>query len=71
MNAPAVDITLYEAELDTRVGAVLDTIEAAAGAGVELDPLASILRCMRDRGAQVDLAAMPPMMQMLLGGMIE
>lgn len=57
-------------QLDAAIDDVLDALDAGAAAGVELDPLATILDRVRLRGAEIDLSTAPPMMQMLLGGML-
>ncbi len=58
-----------QAELDTAIDSTLDVLERAGVAGVELDPLATIIARLRERGAELDLAGMPPLMRMVLEGM--
>lgn len=57
-----------QADLDAAIDTVLDVLFTAGGAGEELDPLATIIDRMKVRGQELDLSEMPPLMQMLLGG---
>ncbi len=58
-----------QADLDAAIDTVLDVLERAAAAGVELDPLSTIVGRMRARGAELDTSQLPPLMRMLLDGM--
>lgn len=60
-----------QADLDAAIDRVLDCLEAAQTAGVELDPLATILARVKARGQDVDLSSAPPLMQMLLAGVLD
>ena len=61
----------HQQRMNLAIDNVLDTLDDAATDGVEIDPLATILDRVRARGAEIDLASAPPMMRMLLGGMLE
>ena len=67
MNSP--DAFVYQARLDLLVDDVLTLLEESSQAGVELDPLTTIVERLRVRGAELDLSQAPPMMRMLLSGM--
>lgn len=60
----------YQAELDGLIDQTLDVLDAATKAGVEVDPLAAIVGRLQARGESIDLSEAPPMMRMLLGGMM-
>jgi hypothetical protein len=59
----------WQLELDGAIDEILDILEESSKAGVELDPLATIVDRLRARGAELDVSALPPIAQMLLGGM--
>lgn len=59
----------WQTQLDGLIDGVLDVLEGSSAAGVELDPLATILERLRARGSELDVSSMPPLVQMLLGGM--
>ena len=59
----------YKARGDTLIDGMLDLLEEAGKAGVELDPLAIILDRLAARGETLDMSEAPPLMRMLLGGM--
>lgn len=59
----------YHERAAVLVDGILDLLEEASKAGVELDPLAVILERLQARGETIDLADAPPVMRMLLGGM--
>lgn len=61
----------HQARLDAQIDGVLDILGEAEADGVELDPLQTILARMRERGAEIDLAGLPPMARMLLDGIIS
>ena len=61
----------FVGQLDEAIGKVLDILDDAGRAGVELDPLESIMRVIRARGDELDLSDAPPLLQMLLGGIID
>lgn len=58
-----------EAELDLHVDAILDLIEQGGAEGVELDPLASIMRRLQARGTEMNVDDMPPLLKMMLSGL--
>lgn len=60
----------YQAELDALVDSTLDLLDDASKAGVEVDPLAAIVSRLQARGESINLDEAPPMMRMLLGGMM-
>lgn len=60
-----------ELELETHIDAILSTLDRAGELGVELDPLAAIVGRLRARGESLNLEEAPPLMRMLLGGMLE
>jgi len=60
-----------QSRLDDAVDLVLDALDYAEKTGVEVDPLATIVQRMRERGADLDLSEQPMLVQMLLGGMLE
>ncbi len=64
------DLVSVQDELDCAIDRVLDLLERAAEQGVEVDPLQTIIGRVQARGAQIDLDDMPPVMRMLLGGML-
>lgn len=57
-----------ERELDEHIDAILRILERAGNAGVELDPLRSIIGRLQEQG--FDLEGMPPMVRMILDGML-
>ena len=59
-----------QAELDGAIDTVLEVLDRSFQEGVELDPLQTILGRMRARGADLDLSNAPPLMRMLLEGMM-
>jgi hypothetical protein len=59
-----------QAELDAAIDRVLDLLETAAAEGVEVDPLATIIARLQARGTALNMDEAPPMMRMLLGGML-
>ncbi len=65
---PGID---YQGQLRDLTDTILDLLDRAAAAGVELDPLATIIQSLKDRGTELDTADMPPMLKMLLAGMLE
>ncbi len=62
---------ILQTRMDIAIDQVLDTLDEASAAGVEIDPLATILERVRARGAEIDLESAPPMMRLLLSGMID
>jgi len=68
-DAARVSFASPQAALDEAVDRVLDALEAAEKAGVELDPLATIFARMQARGAELDLSGLPPVAQMFLAGL--
>lgn len=52
------------------IDTVLTVLEDAERAGVELDPLTTIIERYRVRGGEVDFSELPPLMQMLLSGLL-
>lgn len=58
-----------ELELDHHVDNILDVLEQGAAEGIELDPMASIMRRLQARGQDLNMDEMPPLMRMILGGM--
>lgn len=60
----------FQSELDTLIDGVLELLERSAAAGVELDPLATILARLQARGAELDLAGLPPLVRMILEGAV-
>lgn len=63
--------TSLQSRLDELIDGTLDLLERAAAEQVELDPLATILDRLRARGGEIDLAGAPPVMRMLLSGMLD
>jgi hypothetical protein len=57
----------WQGELDGTIDDVLDLLFAAADAGVELDPLATIMQRMQARGHQLNMDELPPLARMMLG----
>lgn len=55
-------------ELDEQIDAILRLLARAGEAGVELDPLRSIIGRLNEQG--FDLEGMPPMVRMVLDGML-
>lgn len=73
MSDVGQDITGEQAlqpRLDAAIDEVLDLLEQASAERVELDPLATIVERMRARGSELDFADAPPLMRMLLEGMM-
>ena len=60
-----------QAELDGVIDDVLDVLQAAELEGVELDPLSTIARRLKARGSELELESMPPVLRMLVAGMID
>lgn len=58
-----------QAQLDDAIDRVLDVLFSAGDA--ELDPLTTIISRMKARGEELDFSTAPPLIQMLLGGMLE
>ncbi len=67
--APDVIASALQAFLDESIDRVLDVLDVAAARGVEIDPLQTILARVRVRGGDLDFSQLPPVMQMLLGGL--
>lgn len=67
MSVPELEL---QGELDVAIDSVLDVLEKAAGSGVEVDPLATIIARVQARGTELSMDDMPPVMRMLLGGML-
>lgn len=63
------EIISYQQALETAVDATIDALENAAAAGIELDPLQTILGRMKERGQALNLDDAPPLLRMLLSGM--
>lgn len=59
-----------QAELDAAIDSVLTVLEKAGATGTELDPLATIVGRLRERGTELDMSSAPPLMRMLLDGMM-
>jgi hypothetical protein len=59
-----------QARLDLLIDGILDLLAESVATGEELDPLASIVSRLQARGDTIDLDDAPPMMRMLLSGMI-
>lgn len=60
-----------QVKLDVAIDQVLDALEEAERHGVEIDPLQTIVARTQARGGVLDLDSLPPVMQMLLGGILE
>ena len=60
-----------QARLDAAIDETLDVLDAAEREGAPLDPLQTIVARLQVRGGELDLQAMPPVLQMLLGGMLD
>lgn len=60
----------YQARAAVLVDGILDLLEESAAAGVELDPLQVIVERLQARGESLDMSEAPPVMRMLLGGML-
>lgn len=60
----------WQVELDAAIDRVLYVLEHGAAAGVELDPLTTIMQRLQARGQSLDLSDAPPVMRMLLAGMM-
>lgn len=65
----AVNDLDVQTRLDAAIDGVLDVLFSEGGS--ELDPLTTIIGRMKARGQELNLSEMPPLMQMLLGGMTE
>jgi len=64
MSEPLVfDHVPLQTRMDAAIDEVLDTLDAASAADVEIDPLATIIDRIKARGAELDLEAMPPLMK--------
>lgn len=59
-----------QGELDCAIDGVLDVLEKAAATGVEVDPLQTIIARVQARGTDLSLDDMPPVMRMLMGGIL-
>lgn len=59
-----------EHELDNLIDQVLDLLERSAAVGVELDPLTAIIARLKERGTEMNLEELPPMMRMLMAGIL-
>lgn len=59
-----------QGELDCAIDVVLDVLEKAAGSGVEVDPLQTIIARVQARGTELSMDDMPPVMRMLMGGIL-
>jgi hypothetical protein len=59
-----------QARLDLLIDGILDLLAESVQAGEELDPLASIVSRLQAHGDTIDLDEAPPIMRMLLGGML-
>jgi hypothetical protein len=59
-----------QGRLDLLIDGILDLLAESVQTGEELDPLASIVSRLQARGDTIDLDDAPPMMRMLLGGML-
>ncbi len=62
---------IMQVRMDKAIDEVLDTLDQASAVGVEIDPLATIIDRVKARGAEIDLSTAPPLMQMLLSGMLD
>lgn len=60
---------MYQAELDDAIDHTLDVFENAAKAGVQLDPLQTIMRRLQARGQEINMEEAPPMLRMLMSGL--
>lgn len=60
----------FQRDVDLAIDRVLDLLELAAREGYEVDPLGTIIDRMKARGSDLNLDDAPPMMRMLLGGML-
>lgn len=65
-----MSITEFQRDVDLAIDRVLDLLEVAATEGYEMDPLGTIIARMKARGSDLDLDDAPPVMRMLLGGML-
>lgn len=59
----------YHARAAFLVDGILDLLDEAGKAGVEVDPLAIIMERLAVRGETLDMSEAPPMMRMILGGL--
>ncbi len=59
----------FQTRLDAAIDETLTVLEESSAAGVELDPLATILARVQARGQELNLDEMPPLMRMILGGL--
>lgn len=64
-------IELRQKQMNTAIDSVLDCLDNCASEGIEIDPLATIIERVKARGAEIDLSTAPPLMQMLLAGMMD
>ncbi len=73
MAQPFLPVILAEPQdvLNDAIDAVLDALDYASERGVEIDPLATILERVKARGAEIDLDSAPPLVKLLLSGMLD
>ena len=57
----------WQTQLDAAIDDVLDTLEAAARDGVELEPVATIMQRMQARGEEINFDEAPLLLKMMLG----
>lgn len=62
---------LCQNRMNAAIDEVLDCLDFASAHEVEIDPLATIIERVKARGAEIDLSTAPPLMQMLLSGMLD
>lgn len=65
-----MSIIEFQHDVDLAIDRVLDLLELASTQGYEVDPLATIIDRMKARGSDLNLDDAPPVMRMLLGGML-
>lgn len=65
-----MSITEFQRDVNLAIDRVLDLLELASTEGYEVDPLATIIDRMKARGTDLNLDDAPPVMRMLLGGML-
>jgi hypothetical protein len=61
----------HQERLDWLIDGVLDVLAEAEQAGVELDPLQTIMARLQARGDELNLDEAPPIMRMLLAGLLD
>lgn len=66
---PLPDPSDFQGRLDSLVDGILLLLKESGAAGVELDPLGTIVERLRVRGSELDFSQAPPMLRMLLQGM--